>query len=95
MKDLVRLCKEFNININLPGNTSYDPRKPEATELIEDFFPQKIAARCGLPNAFTNFKLHERECLELYADLRAEIKAKRDLEREKAKLATILHLDGI
>jgi hypothetical protein len=68
MNDLVRICNQFDINIKLPGNTNFDPKKPDATDLIEDFFPQKIGTKCGLPNAFLDFKRNERDCLELNAE---------------------------
>ena len=38
MKDLVRLCTQFNINIDLPGNTAYDPTKADETDKVKDQF---------------------------------------------------------
>ena len=61
------------MNINLPGNTEFDPRKQDITELIEDQFAQKIVTRCGLPNAFFDFKQNERECLEKDVKLKEEM----------------------
>lgn len=91
----MRLCKEFEININLPGNTDFDPKKPDATDLVEDFFPQKIGAKCGLPNAFFEFKRNERECLELNLELKKEVALKREKDSEKVKLLAIVCTDGV
>jgi len=62
---LIRLCKDYKININLPGNNSFDPKLPDATASVKNFFPTRLGQLCSLPNAYITFKKNQRELLDI------------------------------
>ena len=60
LADLASLCTKHQININLPGNKSFNPRKPDLTTLVLDGFESNFINKCADRNAFFKFKVNER-----------------------------------
>ena len=41
-RDLVRICTEKDINIDIEGYKNFDPTREDPTTQIHDFFPQAV-----------------------------------------------------
>lgn len=96
LKELVKLCKQFNLNINLPGNDCYDPKKPDVTQGTNRYFVELFTQKCGDPFAFHKYKKNQVDMLELNAEHKMTVENRRALERQKVKyLAIIFNGKGI
>lgn len=58
VKELVKLCKKFKLNINLPGNDCYDPKLPDVSCGVQNYFVEQFTQKCGDPLAFHKYKKH-------------------------------------